>query len=179
MPSFLTQPDARTCQSTCIAMALDQTEDDIHDVRSALEAIGEPGDPAVMGEYLRAKLGDRYNFEIAASINDMIGWLKNGEFLITHGWFTDSGHVIGLNGVEPDQKTLGIRFKVYDPWSEFNFTDWAYDNDSIGFQGAYSAKGIYAAAIVGNSKQDAEMVYSQTGLDINRAGAWIHRIRKN
>jgi hypothetical protein len=43
-----------------------------------------------------------------------------------------------------------------------------HDGDSIGFQGAYSAKGIDAAAIVGNSNAlFLEMIYSQTGFDIN------------
>ena len=181
MISFVSQPNARTCQSACIAMALGlETNEDVLDIRSALEDLGEPGNPYVMGEYLRSKIGDRYRFELSSSLSQMIGWLNDGEFLITHGWFTGSGHVIALNGVVPDQKTLGIRFKVSDPWTEFHFRSWTYPpNGEFGFQGEYSALGIYAAAIVGESVHDAQEVYNSRVLDLGRSGAWVHRIKAN
>ena len=173
----LTQPDGYTCQSTCVAMALGLT--DILKVRHELEAIGDPGSAITMGDYLTAHLlpPTTYEFEGNASISQIRDWLKAGEFLIIHGWFTAPGHVIAIDGVEVDPSNLSYKFSVRDPWAEFDFARWSYDINSVGFHGFYSSYGIYAACVVGQSKSDAADTYSRGDLDANRGGAWVHRIK--
>ena len=175
--SDLSQPDNKTCQSTCVAMALGLT--DVLTVRQQLEAIGEPGDPATMGKYItdHLSLPSTYQFDDNASISQIRDWLKAGEFLIIHGWFTTSGHVIVIDGVEIDSSNLSYRFNVKDPWSEFNFNNWSYDSKSVGFNGFYSSYGIFAACVSSQSKSDAAEIYSRGELDANLGGAWVHRIK--
>ena len=173
----LAQPDGYTCQSTCVAMALGLT--DIMEVRHGLEAIGDPGSPTTMGDYLTAHLlpPSTYQFEDNASISQIRDWLKAGEFLIIHGWFTAPGHVIAIDGVEVDSSNLSYKFSVRDPWAEFDFKNWSYDINSVGFHGFYSSYGIYAACVVGQSKSDAADTYSRGELDASIGGAWVHRIK--
>ena len=166
----ISQPDGVTCQSTCIAAAIGG-ETSIEHVRDALSQIGEPGDPSVMGQYLRAFFGDRYSYHSNASIDDMRSYVDAGSVLITHGWFTDSGHVICIDGV--DLKG----FRVMDPWEEFHGFEWQYLSDVDAFQGIYSDDLIYAACVAGESRSDAHFIYLK-GEDIDRlrGGAWVHRI---
>jgi hypothetical protein len=172
----LSQPDASTCQSACVAMAI--RNPDIAAIRAKLVSMPEgAGRPANMGVILRAKYGGRYIFDNNASLNDCRDWLKGGEFLITHGWFTRSGHVICLDGLELDAKTLGYRFSVKDPWSEFNAPSWIYSGGSRFFDGYYSSRCIYAACVKSQSVYDAKAIYRRGELDSARQGAWIHRIR--
>jgi hypothetical protein len=177
----LSQPNAYTCQSTCIAMALDLTEADIMGIRKQLETLGsDPGDPHIMASFLKPKLGDRYELHLDASLADCREWVKSGSFLITHGWFTTSGHVICLDAVDiqADTTTMSYKFSVKDPWSEFSFSDWAYTNPSVSFfDGYYSAYGLYAACVAGQSAADAAQIYKRGELDSKRSGMWIHRIK--
>jgi len=169
------QPNAYTCQSTCVAMATGLPESAIMTVRQALEAIGEPGDPATMAKYLTAKLQSKYVYENNASLNQIQSWLKAGEFLIAHGWFTAAGHVVAIDGVE--NSSSGCRFRIRDPWSEFDFANWSYSESSVGYHGFYSNYGIYAAIVAGQSKEDAASCYSRGELDSSAGGAWVHRIK--
>lgn len=57
--SNLSQPDAYTCQSTCIAMI---TKEPVYQVRESLERAGDPGSPEVMGDYLKRRVGSCYSF---------------------------------------------------------------------------------------------------------------------
>lgn len=167
----ISQPDAITCQATCIAavMGLDVT---IAQVRADLLAIGEAGNPAVMAEYLAAHFGDRYSLNMTASIDDMRSDINEGCVLITHGWFTGPGHVICLDGV--DQKG----FRVLDPWEEFHAFEWDYISEVSAFQGIYSDELIYAACVVGESRHDSHRIYLEDGpIDRAKGGAWVHRIR--
>jgi hypothetical protein len=174
---LLSQPDARTCQSTCIAMATGQA--DIMGIRAKLEATGEPGDPYNMGRLLKAYYGDRYDFDDNACMSEIRDWLKAGEFLITHGWFTGSGHVICLDGVAIDPKTMSYKISVKDPWSEFSGRSWSYNNPSVHkFDGYYSSYLLYAAIVAGQSVWDAATIYRRGELDSMKKGAWIHRIKK-
>lgn len=174
----LSQPNAVTCQATSIAMATGQT--DIMEIRSRLESIGNPGDPATMGVLLRESFGDRYEFDDNASLSEVRDWLKAGEFLITHGWFTGSGHVIGLDGVAIDAASMSYKISVKDPWSEFDFKSWTYNNPSVDrYDGYYSSHGLYAAIVAGQSVWDAAAIYRRGELDSMRKGAWIHRIKKS
>ena len=116
---FFAQPDGYTRQSACIAMIVQKS---IHGIWEDLSAIGDPGDPSVMAQYLREKFGKRYTFADQASLNDMASWLTVGEFLITHTWLTPSGHVIAITGC--DSEARGVQnFKVADPWSEYDFSE--------------------------------------------------------
>lgn len=173
----LPQPDAVTCQSACVAMALGLNRLDIPRVRRDLVANGPAGSPRNMGNYLQARIGNRYSFDHAASINDCSKWLQAGEFLITHGWFTRSGHVICLDAVEVDPSTLGVRFSVKDPWAEFDFANWRYLPGADFFDGFYSGLGIYASCVAGQSPGHAYNLYRTAQFDPGRPGAWVHRIR--
>ena len=171
----LSQPDAVTCQSACAAMAVNSK--DIHSIRATLESRGIPGDPAVMSWYLNRELGTNHIFDDNASMSEMREWLRNGEFLITYGWFTNSGHVIALDGVSIEQDSLAYQFDVSDPWSEFSFPSWSYNKPEIQFyDGYYSPLGIYAACVASQSVEHARTIYSQGTYDSNHKGAWVHRI---
>jgi hypothetical protein len=172
---FLSQPDAYTCQSACIAMATGRT--DILAIRAELEVIGNPGDPYTMGQILRQTFGNRYIFDDNACLSEVRDWLKAGEFLITHGWFTRSGHVICLDGVAIDSARLSYKISVKDPWSEFEGRSWSYSNSGIDrYDGFYSSHLLYATIIASTSVLDAAAIYRRGELDSMRKGAWIHRI---
>lgn len=171
----LSQPDAVTCQSACAAMAVNLK--DIYAVRAFLESRGVPGDPAVMSWYLNRELGNNHIFDDNASMSEMREWLRNGEFLITYGWFTNSGHVIALDGVSIEKGALAYKFDVSDPWSEFSFPSWSYNNPQIQFyDGYYSPLGIYAACVASQSVEHARSIYNKGAYDSNHKGAWVHRI---
>jgi hypothetical protein len=174
---ILSQPNAYTCQSTCIAMAAGRT--DIMQIRARLAAMpGGAGSPYNMGVILKEHFGDRYIFDDNACLSEVREWLKAGEFLISHIWASDSGHVICLDGVTIDPKTLGYKFSVKDPYGEFDFSSWSYDSSTVdSFDGDYSSYGIYAAGVAGQSKSDSIAIYQRRELDSMRKGAWIHRIK--
>lgn len=172
----ISQPDASTCQSACVAMATGTT--DVYAVRSALTSRGVAGDPAVMSWYLNNKLGDRHIFDDNASMSEMREWLRNGEFLISYSWLTQSGHVIGFDGISINPETLSYKFDVADPWSEFDFGSWSYNKPHVQFyNGYYSALGVYAAFVKGQSVSHAKQIYASGSYDSNYKGAWVHRIK--
>lgn len=166
------QPDAYTCQSAAICRVIGSTK--VATVREALENMGVPGDPVVMGRYLKPRVRE-YKYNPAASLNDAIEALNQGYQLITHGWFTGSGHVIGLSGW--DAKTQ--KFRAEDPWYEFDFPNWAYDYQSEGDDKPYSALGIYAACVAGHSPGDAYAIYRRgpSAIDWNLGAMWLHMIK--
>ena len=173
---LFSQPNSYTCQSTCIAMATGKN--DVMGIRRQLERLGDPGDPATMGHLLSESFGDRYIFDDNACLSEVRDWLKAGEFLISHGWFTGAGHVICLDGVAIDAAKLSYKISVKDPWSEFSFGSWSYDNPAaLNYDGYYSSHGLYAAIVAGQSIYDAAAIYRRGELDSMRKGAWIHRIK--
>ena len=169
----LSQPDAATCQSACIGMAVGDR--DIQKIRRNLRAQGEAGDPAVMGRVIRT-YGRPYKYESNASLAQVYEWLKAGEFLITHGWFTESGHVICLDGlkVKIGASNRGD-INVKDPWSEFNANAWRYNSTSKFFDGFYTDRLIYATCVAGASSADARRIYSSGVVDTAKGGMWVHR----
>lgn len=172
----LSQPDAITCQSACIGMAVGDR--DVQGIRRKLLARGQAGDPGVMGQVIRS-YGRPYKYEGNASLAQVYGWLKAGEFLITHGWFTGSGHVICLDGLKARLKTSNAtryNLNVKDPWSEFNANTWRYDSTSKFFDGFYSDRLIYAACVAGASRADAKRVYDAGYVDTVKKGMWVHRL---
>jgi hypothetical protein len=166
----ISQPDGNTCQSTCIYAVLGG-EHTIQSIRSNLDTIGVAGDPAVMSTYLKANLGDRYDFCQNASITEMRSWIESGEVLISHGWLTHAGHVIVLDGVTQ------YGFRVMDPWEEFSGSHWAYLSEITAFQGIYSDRLIYAAFVEGDSFDHACSVYHDSVIDRSNKKAWVHRIK--
>lgn len=166
---YVPQPDAYTCQSACIAKMIGTQ--DVAGIRRGLLEIGTPGDPAVMAQYLKPRVKE-YHYSAIASLNECKQWLDQGYQLITHGWFTGSGHVISL--VDHDAKG----FIVDDPWAEFDFPSWQYTGNTNGNDLHYSFKGIYIACVVSHSRGEAESMYSANiQPDMNFKNAWVHRIK--
>jgi len=166
----LSQPDPSTCQSACIAMAIQ--DPNILGIRKRLISMGQAGDPMVMGRVIRS-FGCKYIYESDATLAKVVNYLKQGEFLVTHGWFTGSGHVICLDGVK-DQSGQ-ISFNVKDPWSEFDGPSWSYKKTSKFYDGYYSDKIIYAACVAGNSRNDAAYIYNHDAVNYQLPRMWVHR----
>lgn len=170
----LSQPDSVTCQSTCIAMAVGDRN--IYGIRQKLINTGlSAGDPAAMLKVIQS-YNVKYEYDGNASLNNVFDWLKAGEFLITHGWFTGSGHVICLDGLRKSKSSARYSVNVKDPWSEFNATKWTYDGSSKFYDGFYSELCIYAACVAGASCYDAANVYKADYVDRSRPGMYVHRI---
>lgn len=171
--SNFSQPDASTCQSACIAMAVN--DPDIQGIRRKLLATGRSaGSPTEMSRVITTYT-KKYKFEGNASLNKVYEWLEAGEFLITHGWFTGSGHVICLDGLQLNTGTMGYRLNVKDPWSEFNALTWKYDKSGKFYDGFYSNHCIYAACVAGTSVSSAKSIYNKGLLDSSKGGMWVHR----
>lgn len=149
---------------------------DVEGIRAALEAIGEPGSPEVMGQYLESRV-QSYKFLLSGSLEDAKTALDQGCVVITHGWFTESGHVITLVGYKPDPQTLSYRFIVDDPWLEFSFSDAQYIPDRAGNNVSYSSYGIYAYCVASSSYENAKQIYAQGALLSSEKGAWLHIIK--
>ena len=147
-------------------------DQDVAGIRRKLAARGTAGDTAVMAAVIR-EYGRSYKYEANASLAQCYEWLKAGEFLITHGWFTGSGHVICLDGLQ--RVSNAYRFDVKDPWSEFNVQTWRYDLGGKFFDGFYSDLLIYATCVASTSAGDAQSIYRQGRVDVNRGGMWVHR----
>jgi hypothetical protein len=169
----LSQPNAYTCQSACIGMAVG--DGDVQSIRRKLQAVGTPGDPAVMGTVIR-QYKVNYKFDDNASLSEIRQWLRDGEFLISHGWLTNSGHVICFDGVSIDEKNMSYKIDVADPWSEFDAPSWTYRSNKTFYDGYYSSYCIYAGFVAGQSRADAARIYRRGELDSSRKGAWCHRI---
>jgi hypothetical protein len=167
----ISQPDEVTCQAACIGMGV--RDKDVAGIRRKLLARGTPGSPAVMGQVIR-EYKVPYRYEGNASLNDCYRWLKAGEFLITHGWFTRSGHVICLDGLRrnPDgSHSLNVK----DPWSEFDAPAWLYNLGSKFYDGYYSDLCIYAACVAGVSVSSAKLLYERGTFNPALKTMWVHR----
>ena len=168
------QPDAYTCQSACIAKVLGTQ--DVYSIRRDLEQLGVPGDPAVMGNYLRNRVSE-YRFLATGSLNDARAALSDGYTIITHGWFTPSGHVLTLVDWVPGQGRSPYEFVVDDPWGDFDFPAATYDASQAGDNLPYSAHGIYAYCVAGQSFEHAQELYQAGQLRSAEAGAWLHLVK--
>lgn len=169
----LSQPDAVSCQSACLGMATGNR--DIAGIRQRLRSMGNPGDPATMARYVRSlQPAVKYQYTGDACLEDVYAWLKAGELLITHGWFTSSGHVICLDGLRANpngSKSISVK----DPWSEFDAPTWSYSTTSRFYDGYYSDRCIYAACVAGFNVIDARRIYNTSKVDTRRGGMWVHR----
>ena len=174
---YVPQPNDYTCQSACIAKVLGTT--DVDGIRADLAAIGTPGDPAVMGKYLKSRV-QSYEYRESGCLLDAKQALDNGGVVITHGYFTD-GHVITLVGYEPDPETQSYRFIVDDPWAEFSFPEAQYISNSSGDNVRYSSYGLYAYCVASSSHEQAVQLYAEQSLAssevLSEPGAWLHIIK--
>jgi hypothetical protein len=168
---LISQPDSRSCQATCIALATGW-DTPIGLIYDDLDQLGIPGDPGVMAKYLGDRFGDRYRYHSNASLRNAIESLKNGSLLITHGWFTGFGHVIAIDGYDEEKG-----FHVVDPWEEFHGPHWTYPKEEEGFRGIYSTRMIYAACVSGESCDHARSEYQKGAVDFNFGNTWIHEIK--
>jgi hypothetical protein len=184
------QPDSRTCQSAAISRVIGTK--DVYSVRAELDRIAESrnsaaGDPYAMAEFLRPKCQE-YLFLEKASINDMKIALEKGYQLITHGWFTAYGHVIGISDWghvnasgewvfrEPDPDNGWAYFKAEDPWHEFDFGAGRFTQRS-GNDAPYSAYGLFAYCVASWSYTGARQIYARGQLNSSQGGAWLHLIK--
>jgi predicted chitinase len=168
----LSQPDASTCQAACIGMAVGDR--DVMGIRRRLLARGNAGNTTVMASVIR-EYGRPYVLDQDASLEKCYQWLKAGEFLITHGWFTSSGHVICLDGLKAASEPGRYVFDAKDPWSEFNVQTWRYDLGSRFFDGFYSDLLIYATCVASASAAAAQATYRRGRVDARQGGMWVHR----
>jgi hypothetical protein len=145
---------------------------DIAGIRRRLQARGQAGSPTVMASVIR-EYGRPYRYEGNASLAKCYEWLKQGEFLVTHGWFTRSGHVICLDGLK--RVADSYVFDVKDPWSEFNDQTWRYDLGSKFYDGFYSDLLIYSTCVASTSVGHAQQIYQSGRVDSSRGGMWVHR----
>lgn len=173
----LSQPDEVTCQAACIAMVCNLPKEHIPIIRGELLRIGVAGRPSVMAQVLRQRLGNRYELDLDASLRDCQQWIRAGEILITHGWFTNSGHVIVLDGMTEDTTNMSYRFSVKDSWAEFDFPNWRYLPGAKFFDGYYSSRGIYAACVASSNRSHAHSIYRRGELNSSQGGMWVHRIK--
>ena len=174
LDSVVYQPDGNTCQAACIAKVLGTQ--DVWGVRQDLLELGTPGDPAVMGQYLKSRVKE-YRYHPEGSLNYAIEALDRGYTIITHGWFTPSGHVITLVGWEHADPLMKYRFIVDDPWGEFDFPTATYDTQASGDNRHYSARGLYAYCVRSRSFDHAQLLYQGRQLDMNDGDAWFHLIK--
>jgi len=173
---YVRQPDSRTCQSACIAKVIgQQTEAEVFSIRDELEEIGIPGAHEVMAEYLKTRVSS-YSFLLNGSLDEAKEALDDGCVIITHGWFTPSGHVISIIGYEADPSTLSYRFIVDDPWAEFDFPNATFLAKS-GNNVRYSSYGVYAYCVRSQSYEHATELYASRALDSSHKGAWLHIIK--
>jgi hypothetical protein len=173
---YVSQPDSRTCQSACIAKVIGkQTEDEVLSIYDELEEIGIPGSHEVMADYLKTRVSS-YSFLLNGSLDEAKEALDDGCVIITHGWFTPSGHVICIVGYEADPSTLSYRFIVDDPWAEFNFPNATFLAKS-GNNVRYSSYGVYAYCVRSQSYEHATELYASRALDSTHKGAWLHIIK--
>lgn len=134
--------------------------------------LGVAGDPTVMGKYLRERV-KHYEFLPNGSLSEAAASFDGeNKVVITHGWFTGSGHVISLVGTK--RINLKDYFVVDDPWDEFMFANWRYGAEWNSDDRVYSRYGLYAACIAGADMHGAYQVYKRSELDSNRKGGWFH-----
>lgn len=188
----LRQPDPYSCQAACLAMALNDRQ--IPRIRTALRARGTPGDPLVMAAYVKER-GARYRYEPNASLRMLVDYLADGCLCVTHGWFTGSGHVIVVDGVQirggapgfgappalggsgmvaADLRPQDVSFAVLDPWDEFSGPLWRYMNTGKLFDGHYSARMIWAACVRGESVRGAAAAYTAGATNMLERNMWLH-----
>lgn len=150
------QDTSYTCQSSSIQIVTNGEAREMQ-VRARLKQLGNPGDPYIIGQVLREYVGDRYEYNGQASVNQMIDYIKRGASLILQASVTEAGHVFPAVGCDDKADQLVKEFpgdellhdgpKVIDPWTKYNWHKLVYDGTSMGYEGYYPWYGIYASAV--------------------------------
>lgn len=169
MLDYIAQYDAYSCQSACIAMVTGDRN--VKGIRECLLKKGEPGNPYIMGEYLKPR-ASVYEFTETASIADMATWLGQGFRLITHGYFSGSGHVVVVSDRRNDC------FLIDDPFGEFDAASWSYTDNEDGNDVPYSERLIYSACVASHSRDEAIAAYQAGGINRTFGNAWVHKIKQ-
>jgi hypothetical protein len=184
------QPDSRTCQSAAIARVTGTTS--VMAIREELDRIARDrnsaaGDPYVMAQYLRGECVE-YSFLEKGSTNDIKRAIEAGYQIITHGWFTSYGHVVGISEWghvndsgdwvfrEPDPTTGWVYFRGEDPWYEYDFPAGRFTRRT-GNNAPYSAYGIFAYCVASWSYHGAREIYARGQLNSSQGGGWLHLIK--
>jgi len=185
----LSQPDPTTCQAACLAMAVGR--DAIWEIRANLLGLGTPGDPWTMAKWAECRFPG-YEFHPNGSLSNCLEWVRRGDLLITHGWFTPAGHVIVLDGAEQRAPSaLGrishaipwtaspapadLKWDVCDPWAEFDGPTWTYQGTARMFDGFYSSRLIWAGCVASRSFAQARYLYQKGTPRLDQGGMWVHR----
>ncbi|NJO48936.1 MAG: hypothetical protein HC840_05020 [Leptolyngbyaceae cyanobacterium RM2_2_4] len=164
---YVPQPDVVTCQSAAIAKVLGRT--DVMQIRKDLLQMGTPGDPKVMSRYLLLRCA-YYSFTDKGSLSEAVEFLKKpNRAIITHGWFTRSGHVVTLAANHPQG------FIVDDSWGDFDFEAWRYISDD-GNNRTWAFAQVYAAVVASIGFEHAKNIYAARDVDMDYKNAWFHLI---
>ena len=134
-------PDG-SCNVTSLAMCLEflstprhsgegQFEDELYDYADRHELSRH--DPHDLAQIVEA-YGCRDDFRTNATIEQVKEWLAAGKPAVTHGYFTDFGHVVVFAGYNENG------FLVHDPYGEWN--SWGYLRNDLGVS---DSKGEYIA----------------------------------
>jgi uncharacterized protein YvpB len=157
-------PDG-SCNVTSLAMCLEylgakrrvnsgQFEDELYNyAESNGLSRHDPHDLAVIVE----AYGCRDDFRTNATIDQVKGWLTDGKPIVTHGYFTEFGHIVVLAGF--DEKG----FFAHDPYGEW--TPAGYDRNEPGYS---NEKGKYIP-------YSYDMIQR---LCMPDGGFWVHFISK-
>jgi hypothetical protein len=181
---FIEQPCENTCQAAAIARVIGST--DVMEVRRSLLTQGrsrglDAGNPYLMGEIIKPRVRE-YQYFPDASLEQAKEALTEGYHLITHGWFTRAGHVIGISPFEdgepykPHPTLNTYAFNCEDPWYRFHFPTWTYTRLS-GNNVPYSAFGMYASCVASNGFGHAQQLYRRGELNSNLKNMWLHLIK--
>ncbi|MGC9502991.1 C39 family peptidase [Baaleninema sp.] len=128
-----------SCNVTCVAMCLaylghpaknaqgQQLEDELY--QYCLDYNLSRHSPIDLAKLVRA-YGYKDNFQPDAKWGEVKEWLASGNPIITHGWFTRSGHIVVIRGYN-DRGWV-----VNDPYGEWY--EWGYDTHRTGEGLTYS-----------------------------------------
>lgn len=172
----LEQPDIVTCQSAAIAKVLGTSN--ITQVRRDLTSMGVAGDPSVMGAYMRTMVNQgrlkQYIYNPQGSLKDLENWVTQGKGYeaIIHGFYTPSGHVIGVENALPESR----QFVVDDPWYEFDYPSGSYTRLS-GKNNLHSYLGIFSYCVASWSPKQARELYRKRFYDMETRGMWLHMVQ--
>jgi hypothetical protein len=176
----------RTCGATSVAMVLaffrinkldclPQYEDG---VKSRFDRLGiDHGSPIGIKSLVEG-LGLIDNLTLAGNLKTIEGALRTGKICIVHGYFTQSGHIIVIKGIDECGN-----FIVNDPTGEWTPRGYKKNSpmfeDTKGMNLTYSRK-LIASACSAYSLREALNLYETWGLSEVEAsgGMWIHQISK-
>ncbi len=181
---YLSQRDnnilpSSTCNMTSLAMALkyynipqktnaEQFEDELtqYCLDTNIDVTSVDGIKRVAEDY---GCTDKVNME--AKLSDIDNSLYSSHPVILHGYWTQSGHITCLNGIEKNY------YFVHDPWGNLDLSSWTYFTP-IGRDVVYQRRSLAAIASAYSFTQAKELYRSQTFDYENVFNMWLHEIIK-